>query len=189
MQRPKFNFGDIVECEFSGAIEGVPVTVKKRLFVQGLSGYMSASKLYFNYNVCENDPAQYAEAGRVYQKEERELMELEPLIQEMERTNRKFVAPAVNQIDQMEAVRRAFIEAQKANQLQNPWQPWQTASSGTSAGSPDYGAGLSNVSQRDYSDSINALSSIAGSGSSHMSAGALPEPANTTLSEALRDLS
>ncbi len=131
--KPKFEFGDIVECCFNGVVEGVPVVVRKRLFVQGVSGYVTNAsiKLSFRYNVCENDVEKHSESGRVYTKEENELFELEPVVQEVERNNRAFVSPAINQIDQMQQLKQIFSKAQKAQQAQNPW-----TSAGLSSGSP-----------------------------------------------------
>ncbi len=148
--KPKFEFGDIVECTFTGVIECGVVTVRKRLFVQGVSGYVTTNKLYFTYNVVENDPAQYSENGRVYQKEESELMQLEPVVQETERANRKFVAPAVNQVDRfeankMQAIQKAFDDAKNANQFYNPWAG-TTTGIGSGIAPNDYHA-LSNAAK------------------------------------------
>lgn len=133
--KPKFEFGDIVECVFAGQIEGEPVTVRKRLFVQGVSGYVTTNRLSFTYHVCENDPSQYSESGRVYQKEESELIELEPVVQATERANRKFVAPAVNQIYQCEETKKlmSYIrDAQKQKSVPGyHGTTWGSISSGT----------------------------------------------------------
>ena len=85
--KPKFNLGDIVECAFNGEVEGVVVVVRKRLFVSG----MAASFGNVSYTVCENDPSKPHVPGRSYSKTEGELIELEPVVQELERTNRKVV--------------------------------------------------------------------------------------------------
>ncbi len=160
--KPKFEFGDIVECCFNGVVEGVPVVVRKRLFVQGSSGYVTdaSKKLCFRYNVCENDVEKYSESGRVYTKEEGELIELEPVVQEVERNNRVFVAPAVNQIDQMQQLQQMFSQAKAAQQAPNYWS---SASISTSAGNS---SALSNVKPIDYQSCLSQLhaSGLAGGG-------------------------
>jgi hypothetical protein len=159
--KPKFEFGDIVECCFNGVVEGVPVVVRKRLFVQGVSGYVTNAsiKLSFRYNVCENDVEKHSESGRVYTKEEHELTELEPVVQEVERNNRVFVAPAINQIDQMQQLQQIFSQAKKAQQAHNPW-----TSAGLSSGSS---AASSQAHTTDYSSLLSQLraSGLAGGGS------------------------
>lgn len=83
----KFQLGDVVECEFVGELEGVRCTVRKRLFVQGVSlnTNLKAPGHTFTYTVCERNPLDAVEIGRHYIKNESDLIELEPVVQEIEK--------------------------------------------------------------------------------------------------------
>ncbi len=90
--KPKFNIGDIVECPFNGEVEGVPVVVRKRLFVLSVRLHsVQVSGVLFFYGLCDNDPFKFDSRGRQYDKTEAQMIELEPVVQEVERNNRKFI--------------------------------------------------------------------------------------------------
>ncbi len=124
--KPKFNIGDIVECPFSGEVEGVPVVVRKRLFVQGVR----LMALNFLYGICENDPMKYSTIGRFYERPEPELIELEPVVQEIERNNRQFIAET--QLNQHAQILKALQSAQQiaADPIPNYWSSAGTACNG-----------------------------------------------------------
>jgi len=80
-----FSIGDWVETEFSGIIEGVNVTVKKRLVVTGC--YIKQENHDWNPQVLyichEKWPTSERNAGKEYRLFTGQLGRVEPLINEM----------------------------------------------------------------------------------------------------------
>ncbi len=129
--KPKFELGDIVECVFTGVVEGETVTVRKRLFVRCVKMYFNQMTrvVNFAYGVCENDPSKHFDEGRHYDKAESDLIELERVVQEVERNNR-VVKPAVT-VPQLDP---SVVEALRS--MNSARQQW--TSDGTSVPQVDY---------------------------------------------------
>ena len=89
----KFQLGQMVERNFTSEIEGIPVTVTKRLWIQSITiqvradwgPYAVGQKWNVIYGLCENDPIERSNVGRKYiSKDGVDLREVEPVIEVIE---------------------------------------------------------------------------------------------------------
>lgn len=81
--KTEFEIGDLVEVEFEGRVEDVPVTVCKRLFVFGVAvtGAINGRPA-FGYSLCEKDPRVNGGGGKTYNNYPvNRLRRVEPVIE------------------------------------------------------------------------------------------------------------
>ncbi len=85
-----FRLGQLIEKDFEGELEGVPVKVTKRLWVHWMrlqvnpdhSAYSFSPTYRVEVGLCENDPARFPNVGKEYQTTDLGLLRaVEPVIE------------------------------------------------------------------------------------------------------------
>jgi hypothetical protein len=87
MNKPKYIIGEAVYVDFSGVVEGVPVKVRKHLWVFGVQIGVDAYPKFapvFVYKLSENPPIVGERPGKFYEKQESEIIgPVEPVVAEV----------------------------------------------------------------------------------------------------------